>query len=144
MVIKEHGVQSKLIFCAKSAVTEAFEFFFILLTDAADIFHVCGHGSERSFFSLYALFFRMSKSIVEGECTAGNFVSENLPGKSFKFPVFRNSMRGKISGSNSNNKSKNKAAGNKKRRFFLQDIERHRESFLRLALYYHIGKKRNL
>ena len=61
----------------------------------------------------------MGKGIMERKCTAGNFTAENLPGKSFEFCVFGNSMGGKISGSDAGKKSQDKEADDKKRCFFL-------------------------
>ena len=144
MIIEEHGIQSQLVFRGKAAVAKGFQLFFVLAADLICIFHVGGDGAKRGFFSWDALFFRMCQGIVKSKCAAGDFILKNFSGKGFKFSIFRDPMGGKIAGSEACKQRQDKQQSDKKRRFFSPDLKRHRRSFQQDALFYHIGKLRNL
>ena len=167
MVIEEHGVQRQLIFRGKAAVAEGFQLFFVLAADLVCIFHICGDSAKRSFFSSDTLFFRMCQGIMEGKGAAGNFILKNFSGKGFEFSVFCDPVSGKITGSKAGEKCQDKKQSDENRRFIFPDFKRHKTifhyclqtytmcrvlmvskqtvtSFQSGALFYHIGKLRNL
>ena len=104
---------------------------------------------------------------MEGKGAAGNFILKNFSGKSFEFSVFCDPVSGKITGSKAGEKCQDKKQSDDNRRFIFPDFKRHKTvfhyclqtytmwrvlmvskqtvtSFQSGALFYHIGKLRNL